>query len=75
MAITAAQVKELRRLEKRLIPDNIDYDLVTGLRDEAREKLKHIRPHSVGQASGISGVNPADITVLLIYLSREVKND
>ncbi|MBQ2704803.1 MAG: tRNA uridine-5-carboxymethylaminomethyl(34) synthesis enzyme MnmG [Clostridia bacterium] len=70
-----AQVKELRRLEKRLIPDNIDYDLVTGLRDEAREKLKHIRPHSVGQASGISGVNPADITVLLIYLSREVKND
>jgi len=70
-----AQVKELRRLEKRIIPDNIDYDLVTGLRDEAREKLKHIRPHSVGQASGISGVNPADITVLLIYLSREVKND
>ncbi len=70
-----AQVKELRRLEKRLIPDNIDYDLVTGLRDEAREKLKRIRPHSVGQASGISGVNPADITVLLIYLSREVKND
>ena len=70
-----AQVKELRRLEKRLIPDNIDYDKVTGLRDEAREKLKRIRPHSVGQASGISGVNPADITVLLIYLSREVQND
>ena len=70
-----AQVKELRRLEKRLIPDNIDYDLVTGLRDEAREKLKQIRPHSVGQASGISGVNPADITVLLIYLGREGQND
>ncbi len=70
-----AQVKELRRLEKRLIPDNIDYDEVTGLRDEAREKLKAIRPHSVGQASGISGVNPADITVLLIHLGKEGNND
>ena len=70
-----AQVKELRRLEKRLIPEDIDYDKVTGLRDEAREKLKKIRPHSVGQASGISGVNPADVTVLLIYLGREARND
>ena len=70
-----AQVKELRRLEKRLIPEDIDYDKVTGLRDEAREKLKKIRPHSVGQASGISGVNPADVTVLLIYLGREACND
>ena len=70
-----AQIKELRRLEKRLIPDDIDYNDVKGLRDEAREKLMRIRPHSVGQASGISGVNPADITVLLIYLGKEGQND
>ena len=57
------------------IPDDIDYNDVKGLRDEAREKLMRIRPHSVGQASGISGVNPADITVLLIYLGKEGQND
>ncbi len=66
-----AQINELRRLERRLIPADIDYDAVSGLRNEAREKLAKIRPISIGQAVGISGVNPADITVLLIYLAKE----
>ncbi len=66
-----AQINELRRLERRLIPADIDYSKVSGLREEAREKLAKIRPFSIGQATGISGVNPADITVLLIYLSKE----
>ena len=68
-----AQINELRRLERRLIPADIDYEAVGGLRAEAREKLARIRPLSIGQASGISGVNPADITVLLIYLAKEDK--
>ncbi len=68
-----AQINELRRLERRLIPADIDYEAVGGLRTEAREKLARIRPLSIGQASGISGVNPADITVLLIYLAKEDK--
>ena len=65
-----AQINELKRLEKRLLPPDFDYDSVVGLRDEAREKLKKIRPLSIGQASGISGVNPADITVLIIWLEK-----
>lgn len=66
-----AQINELRRLERKPIPFDIDYDKVSGLREEAREKLAKIRPISIGQATGVSGVNPADITVLLIYLSKE----
>ena len=66
-----AQANELRRLEKRLIPDNINYSEITGLRLEASEKLEKIRPASIGQAVGISGVNPADITVLLIWLDKQ----
>lgn len=62
------QVEEFSRMEKRTIPDDIDYDEVTGLRLEAREKLKKIRPHSFGQASRISGVSPADISVLMVWL-------
>ncbi|MEE1186997.1 MAG: tRNA uridine-5-carboxymethylaminomethyl(34) synthesis enzyme MnmG [Acutalibacteraceae bacterium] len=65
-----AQVNELKRLEKRLIPENVDYDKIEGLREEAREKLKKIRPVSIGQAASISGVNPADITVLIIRLDK-----
>ncbi len=66
-----AQINELRRLERRKIPADINYGAVTGLREEAREKLAKIRPLSIGQATGISGVNPADVTVLLIYLNKE----
>ena len=62
------QVEEFARMEKRLIPEDVDYDEVTGLRLEAREKLKKIRPHSFGQASRISGVSPADISVLMVYM-------
>lgn len=62
------QVEEFSRMEKRIIPDDIDYDEVTGLRLEAREKLKKIRPHSFGQASRISGVSPADISVLMVWM-------
>ena len=65
------QVKEMKRLEARLLPEDMDYDSIKGLRLEAIEKLKKINPHSVGQASRISGVSPADISVLLIYLDRK----
>ena len=65
-----AQVKELERLESRKLPENTDYDSIKGLRLEAVEKLKKINPQNIGQASRISGVSPADITVLLIYLEK-----
>ena len=65
-----AQVDEMLRLEKRQIPEDIDYDDVYGLRLEAVEKLKKVKPVSIGQASRISGVSPADVSVLLIYLSK-----
>ena len=62
------QVEHFKKLEKKLIPDDIDYDEVGSLRLEARQKLKSFKPRSIGQASRISGVSPADITVLLVYL-------
>lgn len=62
------QAEQFLKLENRLIPENIDYEHLHGLRLEARQKLTKVRPRSVGQASRISGVSPADITVLLIYL-------
>ncbi len=65
-----AQINEMRRLEVKLLPKDIDYNAIEGLRLEAREKLSKIRPHSVGQASRISGVSPSDISVLLIYLAK-----
>ena len=64
------QVEEMRRLEERILPEDIDYSLIRGLRLEAAEKLAKIRPHSIGQASRISGVNPADVSVLLIWLEQ-----
>ena len=62
------QVEEMKRLESKRIPDDIDYGSIHGLRLEAREKLDKIRPDSVGRAGRISGVSPADIAVLLVYL-------
>ena len=65
-----AAIDEMRRLENRLLPDPMDYTAITGLRKEAQEKLGRVRPRSVGQASRISGVSPADVSVLIIWLSQ-----
>lgn len=62
------QIARARKLEEKKLPDDIDYSKIEGLRLEAREKLGKIRPASLGQASRISGVNPADIAVLILYL-------
>ncbi len=70
-----SQVNEMRRLEVKLIPEDIDYKEVINLRTEAIEKLSKIRPRSIGQASRISGVSPADISVLLIYLAKNQKGE
>ena len=64
------QVEEFKKEEARLLPDDLDYAAIPGLRLEAREKLADIRPVSIGQAGRISGVSPADIAVLLIYLEQ-----
>ena len=64
-----AEVERHKKLEARKIPGNISYSSIAGLRLEAIEKLEKIRPENIGQASRISGVSPADISVLLIYLS------
>ena len=64
------QVEEFKREESRLLPADIDYGSIAGLRLEARQKLSEIRPMSIGQAGRISGVSPADIAVLLIYLEQ-----
>lgn len=62
-------IAEMRRLEKKLLPKEINYAEISGLRLEAQEKLNRVRPENVGQAGRISGVSPADISVLLIWLS------
>jgi tRNA uridine 5-carboxymethylaminomethyl modification enzyme len=64
------EVARFRRLEDRRIPPDLDYRTLTGLRTEAREKLAHVRPATVGQATRLAGVNPADISVLLVHLKR-----
>ena len=64
------QVEEFRKAESKILPPDTDYDTIGGLRLEARQKLSQIRPMSIGQASRISGVSPADIAVLLIYLEQ-----
>ena len=65
-----ADIAEMRRLEKRLIPVDTDYGAIAGLRKEAQEKLAKVRPHNIGQASRISGVSPADISVLIVYTNK-----
>ena len=62
------QVEKFKKLEEKLLPEDICYEDVKGIRIEARQKLEKLRPRSIGQASRISGVSPADISVLLIYL-------
>lgn len=64
------QVEKYKKLENKRIPDTVDYDQIGNLRTEARQKLKQVKPLNIGQASRISGVSPADISVLLIYLSK-----
>ena len=66
-----AQVEKFKKMEKKLIPDNINYDEINGICLEARQKLKKHKPLSIGQASRISGVSPADISVLLVYLQTK----
>lgn len=68
------QVEKFKKLERKLLPQDIDYSTIKGLRLEARQKLNKIKPNSVGQASRISGVSPADISVLLIYLEQQNAN-
>ena len=67
------QVESFKKLEKKLLPENIDYNKIKGIRLEARQKLNKYKPYSIGQASRISGVSPADISVLLIYLEQNKK--
>ena len=64
------QIDQFKKLEKKKLPEDIDYSTIEGLRIEARQKLNDIKPLSIGQASRISGVSPADISVLLIYLEQ-----
>ncbi|MFT8363834.1 MAG: tRNA uridine-5-carboxymethylaminomethyl(34) synthesis enzyme MnmG [Sporolactobacillus sp.] len=64
------QVEKMKRMEKKKIPSTLDYQLIDGLATEARQKLEQVRPLSVGQASRVSGVNPSDIAILLVYLEQ-----
>ena len=66
-----AQIERFRKLEDKVLPSDIDYGSIEGLRIEAAQKLEQLKPESVGQASRISGVSPADINVLLIYLEKK----
>ena len=68
-----AEAKKLAALENKKLPDDIDYPSIVGLRIEARQKLQSVRPQNVGQASRISGVSPADVSVLLIYLEKRAR--
>jgi tRNA uridine 5-carboxymethylaminomethyl modification enzyme len=64
------QIDKMRRMEKKRIPENLDYQMIQGLATEAKQKLSQVRPLSVGQASRVSGVNPSDISILLVYLEQ-----
>ncbi|TCS95487.1 tRNA uridine-5-carboxymethylaminomethyl(34) synthesis enzyme MnmG [Hazenella coriacea] len=64
------QVEKMRRMEEKRIPEWVDYSKISGISSEAREKLEYVRPLSLGQASRISGVNPADISILMVYIEQ-----
>ncbi|HEX6922757.1 MAG TPA: tRNA uridine-5-carboxymethylaminomethyl(34) synthesis enzyme MnmG [Bacillales bacterium] len=64
------QVEKMKRMDNKKIPENLDYDAINGLATEARQKLGQVKPLSVGQASRVSGVNPSDISILLVYLEQ-----
>ncbi|MDC3414915.1 tRNA uridine-5-carboxymethylaminomethyl(34) synthesis enzyme MnmG [Aquibacillus sp. 3ASR75-11] len=64
------QVERMKKMEDKKIPENLDYDDISGIATEARDKLKKVRPLSVGQASRISGVNPSDVSILLVYIEQ-----
>ncbi|MCP3032225.1 tRNA uridine-5-carboxymethylaminomethyl(34) synthesis enzyme MnmG [Halobacillus sp. A1] len=64
------QIERMRKMESKTIPEDIDYDDINGLATEARDRLKKVRPLSVGQASRVSGVNPADVSILLVYIEQ-----
>ncbi len=69
------EVEKMLKLEDKKIPNDIDYDRVSNIATEARQKLSKVRPLTIGQASRISGVNPSDITMLLVYLKKEYNNE
>lgn len=69
------QVSRMEKIENRRLPEQLDYSQITGLRNEAKQKLDKIKPVSVGQASRISGVSPADISVLLVYLEQQRRQE
>ncbi|MCI6349880.1 MAG: tRNA uridine-5-carboxymethylaminomethyl(34) synthesis enzyme MnmG [Tenericutes bacterium] len=75
IAKTEAEVEKMLNLEKKKIPENIDYSKVRNIATEARQKLEQVRPLTIGQATRISGVNPSDITMLLVYLKKEYPNE
>ena len=64
------QIEKAKKLEEKILPDDIDYLSIGGLRLEARQKLDKIRPKNLGQAGRISGVSPADVAVLMVYLKK-----
>ncbi len=70
-----AQVEKFKKMEEKILPEDIDYEKISGISLEGRQKLNKHRPHSIGQASRISGVSPADISVLLIYLQLKKRKD
>ncbi len=70
-----SQIKEFKKMEDKKIPEKINYEALTNLRKEAREKLNEVQPQSLGQASRISGVSPADISVLMVYLEQKKQQE
>ena len=69
------QVEQFQKEEARALPSDIDYNAITGLRLEARQKLSEIKPLNIGQASRVSGVSPADVAVLMVYLELRKKEE